>query len=237
MASSTPQGRRSAPPASPVPDVASVERLASAPAIDPASSAAGTHVDASSWDAALSGWTTDTGRAVLAWGFSMTAALLAGAKATRDVQREAAERAEAACLAAGERLQSTRDGLQAVGVQSDWLRAQNDEAMRLWTRLAEIGARTGAEVVQRTVEGWSSTSSVALAGLGRWAEVQAALPTTPEALQAEAEHVANPLAAGPLAWPAQEAWRQGMSFASSMWNDWVDWSHRGAGRVTGATVH
>lgn len=220
-------------PANAPADTAATSRAADARPVD-------TPADASTLDAALSGWTIDTGRAQAAWGMSILATVISATKSAREVQREAAERAESACLEAGRRLQSASDWTQAASAQADWLRSQSDESLRYWSRLAEIATRSSAETFQQSIEGWSKASTAAMEGMTRWAQVQAALPTTPEVMEAEAEHLTNPLSASPLGWPAQEAMRQGLGFATSLWNDWVDWSTRAATPAasrSGATVH
>lgn len=197
--------------------------------------------EASSLDAALSGWAMETSRAQMACAMSVFGALVGASRAVREVQRDTAERAEAACEQAGERLQSARDLTHAATLQAEWLRAQGDEALRYWTRLSEIAGESGAQTFQRALEGWTRASTAAFEGMSHWARVQAALPTSAEAIEAEAEHLTNPLSASPLAWPAQEAVRQGVGLATSLWNDWLDWSKSASGQTVSdhrrATVH
>jgi hypothetical protein len=181
---------------------------------------------AATLDEALSAWSGDAGRAWANLGFSLCAAWLQGARALREEQRAAAERAEAACVAAGEKLQSAGDWQRAAAVQADFLRAQLEDNVQTVLRLAAIARDNAAALARRAAEGLSDAQLSGFNGLSRWAQVQAALPNSVEALEAEAEHLANPLAASPLVWPAQEALRQGMGFANSMWNDWVETAQR-----------
>jgi hypothetical protein len=173
-------------------------------------------------DEALSAWSSDAGRAWARFGLGLAATWLQGTHSLREAQRAAAERAEAACLDTGKQLETVSDWQRAAMIQADFLREQVEEAVNTAVRLGEIARDSTLALATRTAEGWGQAQLSGFNGMRRWAQVQAALPTTPEVLEAEAEHVTNPLAAMPMVWPAQEAVRQGMGLASSFWNDWVE---------------
>lgn len=177
--------------------------------------------DATTLDEALSAWSGDAGRTWAGIGLALAAAWLQGARAVREEQRAAAERAEAACLAAGERLQSAADWQHAAAIQADLLREQLEDNVQTALRIGTLWRDSTIALAGQWVEGCTRAQSSGFDNITRLAQVQAALPTSPEVLEAEAEHLANPLAAGPLMWPAQEAMRQGMGVATSVWNDWV----------------
>lgn len=182
--------------------------------------------DSATLDEALSAWSVDAGRAWAAFGLNLYAAWLQGTRALREEQRAAAERAEAACLATGQRLQRAGDWQHAATIQGDFLREQAEDAMETALRLGNIARDNALAVASRIAEGWSDAQLSSFNGATRWAEVQAKLPTSPEALEAEAEHLTNPLTAGPLMWPAQEAMRQSMNLYSTVWHDWIESSNR-----------
>jgi len=45
-------------------------------------------------------------------------------------------------------------------------------------------------------------------------------------MEAQAQHLAHPLFAGPMLWPLQEAMRQNLSLTASWWKDWSAWQQR-----------
>lgn len=187
---------------------------------DTAVSATGS-TSATTLDEALAAWSGDAGRTWAGLGLQLAAAWLQGARAVREEQRAAAERAEAACLAAGQRLQSAADWQHAAAIQADLLREQLEDNLQTALRIGALWRDNGLALAGQWAEGVTQAQASGFDNITRLAQVQAALPTTPEVLEAEAEHLANPLAAGPLMWPAQEAMRQGMGVATSVWNDWV----------------
>lgn len=211
--------RKRSAPATPTQDAESAND-----AVAPEPQAA--QADASTLDEALAAWSGDAGRSWASFGLNLAAAWLQGARALREEQRAAAERAEAACLATGQRLQRAGDWQHAAAIQADFLREQVDDTMETTLRLAGIARDSALKLASRMAEGWGDAQLSGFNGLSRWAEVQAKLPTSPEVLEAEVEHVANPFTAGPMMWPAQEAMRQGMTLASSVWNDWLENSQR-----------
>jgi hypothetical protein len=187
---------------------------------DTAVSATGS-TSATTLDEALAAWSGDAGRTWAGLGLQLAAAWLQGARAVREEQRAAAERAEAACLAAGQRLQSAADWQHAAAIQADLLREQLEDSVQTALRIGSLWRDNTLALAGQCAEGFVQAQASGFDNITRLAQVQAALPTTPEVLEAEAEHLTNPLAAGPLMWPAQEAMRQGMSMATSVWNDWV----------------
>ena len=53
-----------------------------------------------------------------------------------------------------------------------------------------------------------------------------------EVAEATVEHVAHPIAASPLIWPSQEAYRQMLNAGMAAWSDWLGWSQRMTQSVT-----
>jgi hypothetical protein len=109
-----------------------------------------------------------------------------------------------------------------------------DTTLDTWSDFAARVTHIGEAVTRQAAENWSmaaigllqlqgAASSTAM----QWLALQGRFPVTAEAfeaLEAEVEHVTNPLVASPLVWPAQEATRQAMTLATSAWNDWLSWS-------------
>jgi hypothetical protein len=78
--------------------------------------------------------------------------------------------------------------------------------------------------------GWAELNGAALKAAGQW--FGALRPDDGlQRVEAEVDHVVNPLAASPFALPAQEAMRQAMALGTAAWNDWLTWQ----GRVAGAS--
>ena len=96
-------------------DAASADEAAAQPAID-------TTLDA---------WSMQATRDQLAWEIGTCSALLRGARALREAQMQAAERAEATHLQAAEQLLTARGIADVAGVQMDLLRCSTGAA---WAR-------------------------------------------------------------------------------------------------------
>jgi hypothetical protein len=172
-------------------------------------------------DSALDAWSASATREQLAWQIGLCRTLLRGAKAVRQAQAEAAERAESAQLRAADQLLSARGVSDFAEVQFELLRTNAEEAAQYWNRLGEVAVRSAAEAWQEGSTGWGRASAAAWEGLMQWTRWQAAVPQTADLVEAEVEHVANPFAASPLVWPAQEAARQVLDMAAGAWRDWL----------------
>lgn len=177
-------------------------------------------------DSALDAWGAQAARDQLAWQINTCRALLRGAKAVREAQMQAAERAEAACLEAADQVLSAR-GIGDLGsLQLDLARRSAEAAMQHCTHLGEVVGRSWTEAIEEAAAGWTRMSTASWQGLLQWSRWQASLPASAEVVEAEVEHLTNPIAASPAVWPAQEAARQAMSLAASTWNDWLSWGGR-----------
>lgn len=177
-------------------------------------------------DSTLDAWGAEATREHLAWEIAACSALLRGARALREAQMQAAENAETAHLKAAEQLLSARGVDDFASIQIELLRSDAEGAMQYWTRLSEIVSRHLADSWQEAGAGWVRASETLMKGMGQWTRLQSSLPQTADIVEAEVEHVANPFAASPLVWPAQEAARQAMGLASQGWNEWLSWGSR-----------
>jgi hypothetical protein len=179
-------------------------------------------------DSTLDAWVAQFAREQLAWQIGVSRAMLRGAKAMREAQMETAERAETACLKAGEQLLAARGVGEVSALQLDLLRAGGEEVLQHWTHLNEVAGRSLSEALQEAATGWSRLGAAAWDGLLQWSRWQAWVSPQSDLVEAEVEHMTNPIAASPMVWPAQEATRQAMSLAAQTWNDWL--GNLGGGR-------
>ncbi len=177
-------------------------------------------------DTTLDAWSAQATRDQLAWEISACTAWLRGAKALREAQMQSAEQTEAAYLKAAEQLMSARGIDEFANIQFELLRQDAEQAMQYWQRMSEVLTRSLAEVYQEATAGWTRASESAMNGFNQWGKFQASLPQTADMVEAEVEHVANPLAASPMMWPMQEASRQAFDVASRTWNEWLQWGNR-----------
>ncbi|MEW6707573.1 MAG: phasin family protein [Pseudomonadota bacterium] len=218
---------------------ASATAAPTAPAADTSAAASPAAQDTEdtgpSVDVALEDWTTKATREQLACEIAACRAVLRNARALREVQLQAAERAEAAHLAAAERLLQARGVGDVADVQFELLRTDFDEALQYWTRLGESAMRTAFEVMQESAEGFTRMSASVWDGWNQFTRWQAQAAQHADIAEAEVEHLANPLAASPLLWPMQEATRQTLDMANAAWHDWMDWTGRAAAGGRAAT--
>jgi hypothetical protein len=181
-------------------------------------------------DSALDAWSASTAREQLAWQINLCRAMLRSAKAVRQVQVEAAEHAEQAQMRAADQLLSARGVSEFAELQFALWRTNAEEATQYWSRLGETAVRSAAEALQESAAGWMRVSEAAWEGLSQWSRWQASVPQTAEVVEAEVEHVANPLNASPWVWPAQEAARQAFDVAAGAWRDWLSAANGNAGQ-------
>jgi hypothetical protein len=177
-------------------------------------------------DSTLEDWSTQATREQLGWEIAACRTWLRGARAVREAQLQAGERAEAAHLKAAERLLQARSLNEIAEIQLELMRADVDETLTHFMQLADLGTRSALEAFGEATEGWARASRSAWQGLNAWSHLQSLVASNGEIAEAEVEHFTNPLSASPLVWPAQEAARQAADFASSAWHDWVEWSSR-----------
>lgn len=220
-------GRKTPPRPQEAPDSASLQAGSAATDVlreddDPGAQGA-TAGDADAGDEA---WPIQASRDHLAWEIATFSAVLRGAKALREAQMQAAEAAEQAHLQAAERLLTAAGLDDLADIQLQLMRAQAEQAMQHWGHLAELAARGSLDAMQEAIAGWARASVSTWSGMSQWARWPAALQATAEQAEAEVEHVANPMAASPLVWPAQEATRQAIDLANATWNDWMSWTGR-----------
>jgi hypothetical protein len=90
-------------------------------------------------DSTLDAWAAQFAREQLAWQIGISRAILRGAKAMREAQVQAAERAETACLKAGEQLLAARGVSEVGSLQLDLLRDGGEEGKRGLTALWQGG--------------------------------------------------------------------------------------------------
>ena len=84
--------------------------------------------------------------------------------------------------------------------------------------------------------GWVQLNEAAWKAAGQWFGGLSGDPAGLQRLEAEVDHVANPVTASPLVWPAQEATRQAMTLATVAWNDWLTWQQRAAASVSNGSA-
>jgi len=174
----------------------------------------------------LEDWTAQTTREQLATEIAACRAVLRGARAVREVQLQAAERAESTHLKAAEQLAQANGFPDVARIQLDLLQADFDQALQYWTRLSEASVRTLFDTLQESAAHWTRLNTGAWEAWTQWSQLQAKAALRSDIAEAEMEHVANPLAASPLFWPMQEAARQTLDAAHAAWHDWADWTSR-----------
>jgi hypothetical protein len=171
-------------------------------------------------------WPIQASRDHLAWEIATCSAVLRGARGLREAQMQAAERAEQSHLEAAERLLGATGLDEMADIQLQLLRADAEQALQYWTRMGELATRGSLEACQEAMAGWARWSATACGGLSQWGRWPTTVRASAEQAEAQVEHVANPLAATPLVWPAQEATRQALDLANATWNDWMSWTGR-----------
>lgn len=187
-----------------------------------------------SLEAALEDWTVRTGREQLAWEIAAWRALFRNARAVRETQLQAAERAETTHMQAAEQLLQARDAGQVAEVQFELMRTTFEDALQYWTRVGEAASQGLLQAMQESADGWARVSANAWNGWLEWSRSQTLAASRGDIAEAEVEHLSNPLAASPWFMPMQEATRQMMDAARAGWRDWQDWSQRLPGAVGAA---
>jgi hypothetical protein len=192
--------------------------------------------DSPTMDAAFDAWSTRALRDHLAWEIAASAALLRNAKAWREAQMQAAERAESTQMKAGEQLLGAHSLNDFATIQFDLLRTHAEEALQYGTRLAELMAIGLNQALEQAAAGWLHSSEAAMNGWSDWMRLQSQLPQHADVAEAEVEHLTNPLGAMAWAQPVQEAMRQATTACMSAYNGWLESAERWQGGLSTPAV-
>jgi hypothetical protein len=237
MATTTPSrdaasARRPRPPVSEPAAASATGAATPAPApadAGAAQAAAAEGQEALAMDSAFDAWSTRALRDHLAWEIAASAAMLRNAKAWREAQMQAAERAESTQLKAGERLLDARSLDDFAAIQFDLMRAHTEDTLQFGTRMAELVSLGLNQAIEQAAAGWLRNSEAAMSGWSDWMRLQSQLPQHADVAEAEVEHMTNPLGAMAWAQPAQEAMRQATSACLSAYNSWLESAGRWQG--------
>jgi hypothetical protein len=189
--------------------------------------------EATSIDTTLDHWSNDSWREQLSLGIDAMSWLFGAAQSLRELQLATARRAEAAQLQAAEQLKTANGMADFNRLQVELARAHMQTAVDHCSHLSEAASRHAVEAMAAITDHMVRLQNLGWSTLAQWSQLRAALPQQPEIVEAELEHLTNPLAASPFAWPAQEATRQAFTLASSAWNDLLTWSGHWADGATG----
>jgi len=185
--------------------------------------------EAETLDNALDDWSQTTAKEQIAWEISAANAMLRNAQALSEAQLDSARRTQKAHEQAALQLEQAQDINELAAVQMSLARADAQSLLEHWSRIGQTATRGALEAWSEAMSGCARLQNAAVSSWLQWSKLQQSVPANPEVLEAEMEHVANPVAATPLVWPAQEATRQAMTLAASTWNDWLSWT----GKVMG----
>lgn len=177
-------------------------------------------------DEASQGWA----REQLAWEIGAKAVLLRGAESLREVQRDAAHETRQAHDEALARLSSARGLAELAAVQLELARAEVEGTTRYWQRVGALGTASALEWWSESAGALTRLHGAAWSSALQWMQLQSQWPLAPEAIEAEVDHVTNPLVASPWVWPAQDAARQAVTLAAASWGDWLNGA--GSSRAT-----
>lgn len=115
-----------------------------------------------------------------------------------------------------------------LGASAAWL-----QGLQAAQQMQMDATRQAFDAWKTASDEWFRLHAAAWNAAAEWVGAMEEGSGDPERVEAEVEHVVNPLAASPLVWPMQEASRQAMTFASSAWNDWLSWTQRVADTTLG----
>ena len=189
-------------------------------------------VEAASLDATLDHWSNDQLKEQLSLGIDAMNWIVRSVQSLRELQLATAQRAGAAYREAADQLKSATGVADFNALQLKLARENTQAAVDYLTQLGEATTRHAGEAVEAATSHLTRLQTLGWSTMAQWSQLQAALPQQPDVVEAEFEHLANPLAASPFAWPAQEATRQAFGFANSAWNDLVNWSGHWADGAT-----
>lgn len=199
------------------------------PASEVRSAAADARANGNPIDIALDDWSENSAKEQVAWEISAATALLRSVQALREAQLEAARHAQQALEQAAAQLKKAHGIGEVAAVQVELARADAEGAMQLLGKVGELTTKSALEMWNESAAGYARLQNAAWSSLLQFSKAQAALPGSAEVLEAEVEHITNPVTSSPLVWPAQEATRQAMTLAASTWNDWLSWTGQVAG--------
>jgi hypothetical protein len=189
--------------------------------------------EVASIDTTLDHWSNDSWREQLSLGIDAMSWLFSAAQSLREVQLTSARRAEAAQLNAAEQLKTAHGLADFNRLQLELARDHAQTMVDHCNRFTEAASRHAVEAMTAVIDHMARLQNLGWSTLAQWSQLQAAMPQQPDIVEAELEHLTNPLAASPFAWPAQEATRQAFTLASSAWNDLLNWSGHWADGAAG----
>jgi len=159
----------------------------------------------------------------LGWEIATGSALLRCGQQLRQAQLEASRTAQQAYEDAASSLKKAHDIGELTNIHASLARSDFEGALRLWVRMSELATQSAVEVWNESASGAARLQNAAWSGALQWFAHQTSVGKRSDVLEAEVEHVTNTVAATPLVWPSQEATRQAMTFATSAWNDLLNW--------------
>jgi hypothetical protein len=179
-------------------------------------------------EAALDRWSDLTAREFAAWSLGATASMLRGVQAVQQAQLEAARDAQQIHEQAAAQLDTVHSFADFARLQMTLAQSDSQVALQSMSKIGELASRQAIDALNDSAAGWAHFSNTAWTAALDWMNGLARTPSAVEAAEAEMSPIVNAVAAGPIAWPAQEAARQAMTMATSAWNDWLTWSNRWA---------
>jgi hypothetical protein len=165
-------------------------------------------------DNLLQRWSCGVVRQGLDGAIAGASALLRGAQELRRMQLEAGHQAEQAHADAAARIRQARASADFGAAQLALATATAEGMLRYLAALGDISTRTAAAVGNEWLEASTRIGREATS-FAAFALQVAAEPKSVDRIEAQAEHVLNPLGATFFGWPAQEASREWMSAAWS----------------------
>lgn len=164
--------------------------------------------------AALDQW-AELGKAQLGAGLALAQSLVKGAQALRQVQLEAGQQAEQRYQEAQARLSQARDVGDLFGLQAQLLRSHAESALQYWTSCFDAAHRTRAEAASTAAAALGDLQKAALSSAQQWAGRGAS------AAQGAVGESTRAWGGNGLAWPAPDAARSALSWATSAWDQWL----------------
>lgn len=167
-------------------------------------------------------------------------AVLRSAQTLREAQLKASQQSQASHEQAARELESLDSFNDIARLQLLLARDNWQGAVSYWAQLGEFANGAAMQGWARTAEGLSKLTASLMSANLQWSQVRPLEAPVAEELEASVDHLVSPVIASPMLWPAQEAAREAMTFATSALNDWFAWSSRlgngGSARESG-TVH
>jgi hypothetical protein len=195
------------------------------------------HSEPAAIDAMLDDWSQSAAKEQIAWEISASNAVLRNAQALREAQLDATMRAQQAHEQCALQLEEANSINDLAVVQMSLAQAEAQSVFEYWAKLNESTTRGMLEACAEAANGCVRWQNAAWSAWLRLSQLRALLPRNAEELEAEVEHVTNPVTASPLVWPALEATRQAMTLATNSWNDWLSWTGEIAGNGDARRAH